>query len=330
MPAPRVAVVVRTKDRPLLLARALADLGRQTFTGWEAVVVNDGGDPRAVDACVRKAKLGDRVVVVHNDSPTGRAAAFNLGIASSRGDYVVGHDDDDTWHPEFLQRTVDYLDEHPGAVAVATATEVVVERIDGKDIIEDHRWRFGPPGDVVTVFDLLLSNRIVPIGLLMRRSAIAEIGGFDTSLAVVEDWEFNLRLALLGEIAYLGDEVLAYWHQRPGTTGVLSNSVVDGQDLHFSYDRLVRDRILRAELAEGGLGTLLYLAKALDERSAAVERHIDRVVADRIGAAVSELRDAQRGLLADIDRIVHGHVQYHSPVATVRRALRRLLPGRRR
>ena len=67
-PAASVAVIIRTKDRPLLLSRALEDVLAQTFAQWVAVVVNDAGKPEAVDTVVANYadQLGDRVVVVHN------------------------------------------------------------------------------------------------------------------------------------------------------------------------------------------------------------------------------------------------------------------------
>lgn len=40
---PRVSVIMRTKDRDVLLRRALSDVARQTFTDWGLVIVNDGG-----------------------------------------------------------------------------------------------------------------------------------------------------------------------------------------------------------------------------------------------------------------------------------------------
>ena len=59
---PRVAVIVRTKDRSLLLSRALDDILNQTMEDWELVVVNDGGSARPVDELVsaREERLAKR------------------------------------------------------------------------------------------------------------------------------------------------------------------------------------------------------------------------------------------------------------------------------
>jgi O-antigen biosynthesis protein len=80
--AASVAVIMRTQDRPLLLARALADVCAQTFADWQLVVLNDGGDAATVDEVIRtrEAALAGRVLLIRNDTPRGPHAALNQAI----------------------------------------------------------------------------------------------------------------------------------------------------------------------------------------------------------------------------------------------------------
>ena len=95
---PTMSVIVRTKDRPELLAQALASLAATTYRRAEAVVVNDGGARPAIPA---DFPLPLRVVDLENNR--GRAAAANAGFAAAAGDYVVFLDDDDLAFPEHLE-----------------------------------------------------------------------------------------------------------------------------------------------------------------------------------------------------------------------------------
>jgi glycosyltransferase involved in cell wall biosynthesis len=45
----KIGVIMRTKDRPILLQRALQSVTQQTFKDWQLVIVNDGGDPGPID-----------------------------------------------------------------------------------------------------------------------------------------------------------------------------------------------------------------------------------------------------------------------------------------
>jgi glycosyltransferase involved in cell wall biosynthesis len=322
----RVSIVVRTKNRPTLLARALDDILEQSFGSWRVVVVNDGGDVDLVDNVVeaRSGRFAGRIDVIHTPQSQGMETASNLALADTTAEFVAIHDDDDTWAVDFLTATVAELDGSPELVGVAVATEIVFERIEDDHFVEVERRPFGPPDDVVTVFDLLLSNRFVPISLLARRSAIEAIGGFDPSLPVVGDWEMHLRLAVHGFISYLSEKPRAFWHQRPAAEGDLANSVNHVRALHSRYDKLVRERELRAHIREHGMGELLYIAKHVQQEVQAAEVRL----LDAQYRIAEDTRAREQELLEKIDRIVHKHVQYHSVAATVRRVAKRLSPFR--
>lgn len=260
---------MRTKDRPQFLARAVDDVLAQELGAWHLVVVNDGGDPTVVREVLeqRRETLAGRADVI--DMPDGGGAmeaAANAGVRQSDEEFVVIHDDDDTWAPDFLSTTVAALDADPDAVAVAVETEIVFERLTSSGIRETGRRAFIAPAGAVTLFDLLLANRVVPIALLVRRSVYERIGYYDEALLAVGDWEFNLRLVRLGAVPYLSGRPLAFWHQRPAARGAASNSVFGGEDRHARFDRMVRERELEAYVAEHGTGALLYLTKYIDER----------------------------------------------------------------
>lgn len=272
-----VCVVVRTRNRPALLSRALDDILAQTVSDWTLVVVNDGGDRGLVDAlCAeRETAFAGRCMVIHNDRSAGMEAASNQGVRARESEFIAIHDDDDTWHPEFLSRTVEVL--RGGIeVAVAVRTQIIWERIVSGDVEELSREIFLPHLDSITLADLLHFNTSVPISILYRRSALAAVGGFDESLPVVGDWECNLRLAASGPIAFV-DDVLANWHQRPSASGDLGNSVVALGALHRAQDRIVRDRALRSYVQRNGIGLPLYLAKLSDQRVDELRRRIDEV-----------------------------------------------------
>lgn len=279
----RVSIVIRTKERAQLLRRALDDVLAQTFTAWHLIVVNDGGRPEPVDALIseRRASFDGRVEVIHVDGGTGSMeAAANLGAQRSRGEFVIIHDDDDTWAPDFLDVTVAALDADAEAVAAAARTEIVYERLDGDRVIELGRAPWVPPGEMITMFDLLQTNRVVPIALLVRRRVYDEIGWYDPALKAVGDWEFNLRLVRHGRVLFVGDAPLAFWHQRPHATGAASNSLFGGGLDHMRFDRMVRDAALDEYIERNGIGGLLYLSKFIEEtaRYYSVQETVRRAV----------------------------------------------------
>lgn len=297
--APSVAVIMRTRDRPVLLDRAIADVCAQTFTGWHLVVVNDGGTGGETDDVIRRreAALSGRVTVIRNDTSRGMEAAANQGIKASDSAFIAIHDDDDTWHPEFLQRTVAHLDATTDA-AVAVRTEIVWEHVDGAEITEQGREVFCPDVTAFTLSDMLRHNRTVPISVLYRRAVHDEIGYFREDLTAVGDWEFWLRLALTAHsLGFLDSEPLAFWHQRRDAQGALANSVIARDAAHRHLDLMMRDAALRDYARGNGLGGLLYVTRYVgqeNDRVLARQDEIIRLLAEqnrrmsRLEAAVSD------------------------------------------
>ena len=139
----RVAVIIRTKDRGRLLARALDSVLGQTFSDWRIVIVNDGGSRAQVDDALepRLSRIGDRLLRLDNEASLGMEAASNLGIRAVDSEFIAVHDDDDEWAPEFLATTVSYLEEHPSDGGVSVETEIVYERLTpaGKVFVGDKK-----------------------------------------------------------------------------------------------------------------------------------------------------------------------------------------------
>ena len=259
----RVAVVTRTKDRPLLLPRARDSVSQQTYRNFVWVIVNDAGDPTIVDSEAAAARAaGIEVEVVHRERSCGMEAASNAGVEAVESDYIVIHDDDDSWHPEFLARTVAVLDAKPHYVGVVSRCYRVDERLDGSSVREVKRRIYNPKLIHVRMAELAMQNKFPPISYLFRRSVYKATGGFDESLPVLGDWDFHLRCCLCGDIAVI-PEVLANYHHREvsgSTPAVYGNTVSAGVSQHVEYDAIYRNRKLREDIAANriGLGVLLY------------------------------------------------------------------------
>lgn len=294
-----------------MLTRALASVRAQTYVDWHAVIVNDGGAPEPVEALFRALppEHQSRIHVHHNASPTGRWPAANLGVALTDSEFLVLHDDDDSWDPLFLETTVSYLDSHPSEVGVIARTEVILEATDehgqyretGRYVLEDHH-------EEVLATDLLRFNRFVPIAFLYRRSLHDRIGLYDEELPAAADWAFNMAAFAVSPIRYSGRKVLAYWHQRPGVDGVSGNSVFASPDHHSVANRIHRDKELRRFIEVSGWGLPLYLRTEFDR----IEERADRLE-EALRAEVQQSRAEMASLEHRISELQTGitALQYH-------------------
>ncbi|WP_158928103.1 glycosyltransferase [Acidisphaera sp. S103] len=323
----RVAILTRTRNRPVTLARALVSVLSQSHTDWHLYLVNDGGDPAIVEQLVQnhESAFQGRVTLLHHPQSLGMEAASNAALAIAEGDFIVVHDDDDSWHLDFLTTTVSFLrrPENAAYAAVATNCTVIHERIESGVITEEQRsdnpfWQ-----SQIDSARLLSRNSIPPITLLVRKSAVDAIGPFNAALPVLGDWDFNLRVLMIGDIATI-DQPLAYYHwRRSSGQGAYGNSVMAGSDQHALYDVLYRNSLVRQLLAKepSYLGLMQVLMRHTEDQVAQLSRQIDRN-AQLAGERYLEVRTILRGIEQTLQQ-TQGNTQ------AVRQSWARLLPVRR-
>lgn len=250
--AGRVVVVTRTRDRPLLLARACETVLAQTYRDWRMVVVNDGGHAPDVEAVLARYRplFADRLHVIHNPSSLGMQAAANAGLSVVSGEFAVILDDDDTWHPEFLREAVAVLTDAGNAWmgGVVCHVRLVRERIENGLILFESDADFNSWMRVVRLDRVMAENPIPPCAFLFRRAVLNAIGAFNESLTVLGDWEFLLRLLSVTEIGVL-EKPLAHYHHRTNLQGTpYANS--QGSRVHDREDAAIRNAALRKCFAD--------------------------------------------------------------------------------
>jgi glycosyltransferase involved in cell wall biosynthesis len=213
--APSVCIVTRTRDRPAALNRTLGDVLAQRYQDWQLVLVNDAGNVRKVEETVEpyRAALGGRCVVLHREQSTGQGAAANFGIANSKSRYLVLHDDDDSWHPDFLQRCMERLEADSAYAGAATGAARLFERFDGECFTETGREPMRRLVEPITLRSLQRRNLWPPIAFVYARSAADTVGHYRNDVRILADWDFNVRFARRFRIAAIPD-VLAFWHIR--------------------------------------------------------------------------------------------------------------------
>jgi GT2 family glycosyltransferase len=195
-------VVIPTRDRWSLLATTLASVAAQRDVALEIVVVDDGS---ATAMPPSGAPWQDeRLRVVRHDASRGVAAARNAGIAAARGTWVAFLDDDDVWAPSKLRDQLNAAQRRDATFAYSAA----VQFRDG-----DGALKLLPAPDPDTLREALRSLNAVPAGasnVVARAAALDDVGGFDTTLSHLADWDMWIRLAGSGRAAACEEPHVGY------------------------------------------------------------------------------------------------------------------------
>ena len=98
---PLVSVVIPTRNRPHLVARAVRSALSQSLNPIEIIVVIDGPDDDTLQILcqIEDSRLKVKIIPLHLGSGDSR----NAGVSEARGHWIAFLDDDDEWFPQKLE-----------------------------------------------------------------------------------------------------------------------------------------------------------------------------------------------------------------------------------
>lgn len=172
------------RDGGSFVREAIDSLLAQTDEDFEVVVVLDGSTDETESIL---AGYTDPRIQVHALPPVGRVAAISFAAGAASGDLFAVLDSDDVALPRRLTEQRAYLDSQPGVALIGCRA---VE-FGG----ESERVVPTPTGPAVVRRALGMYNPFYFSGVMCRRSAYEECGGFRPEDGEVFDKAFLLRVA---------------------------------------------------------------------------------------------------------------------------------------
>ena len=188
---------VRNYDKPLVsfvtpvgeahqdvLFDAIESVVAQVDPRWELIVIDDTNAGQLQDYGVIPYRVRYPFVRwLRNSHLHNVSAARNMGARIARGRFLCFLDADDILHKRFLAETLPTAAQHPGGIVYTDWIELPEIQMH-----QAEEW------DV----NQLLDHALFAITFLHPTRAFQEVGGFDENLDIWEDWDYTVRLTLLG------------------------------------------------------------------------------------------------------------------------------------
>ncbi len=278
----RVSVIIPTYNRLTKVKDAIDSVLSQTYRDFALWVVDDGSTDGTAEAL---RAFGKRIRYISQDN-RGVSAARNLGMRVSRGKYVAFLDSDDLWEPKKLEIQVGCMEANP-QFPLCFTDEVWIRKGARVNPKKRHAKYSG------WIFEKCLPLCIIsPSSALMKRSLFDEIGGFDETLPVCEDYDFWLRVTCRYPVLFIDKKLIV---KRGGYADQLSTRSW-GNDRYrvMALEKLLHSQDLKAEekrLASGELVRKCHiLSRGFSKRGKQEEARRYEELAKRYGA-FGEQRD---------------------------------------
>ena len=201
---PLVSIVTPTYNRSDFLPEAIDSVLGQTYENFELIIVDDGSTDDT-QALVESYQKDPRIRYFYQANQ-GQSVARNRGIAESKGEFICFLDSDNAWLPQKLERSLLEFERFPAAHIVYGNSILIDENSAeiGKSTMKRYSGRI--------THHLLKDNFVSMNTTMTRRQCFDEMGGFNESDRVAEDYELWLRFSTKFEFRYI-PEFLGFYRK---------------------------------------------------------------------------------------------------------------------
>jgi glycosyltransferase involved in cell wall biosynthesis len=170
----------------------------QSFTDFELIVVDDG----SIDNTPEIVSQFSSVQYIRLKKNRGVSYARNQGLARARGEWIAFLDSDDLWKRDKLATQMKWVECHPGHYVVYT-DEIWIRKGVRVNAKNKHRKYFGD------IFRYSLPLCIVsPSSVLLPADLLSEVGRFDETMPVCEDYDLWLRIAMRFPFHFIDEQLI--------------------------------------------------------------------------------------------------------------------------
>lgn len=217
----------------------------------EYIVVDDGSTDQTATIVKRYEPLLKYVV----QENSGESHAVNRGFREAKGKLVlVVNDDDPMLTGDLLSASLKIFLEHPDVIVTYPDWQI----IDSNGVVITKK--------ITPEFSLEnLIGKFICLpgpGAVFRRSHMLAIGGRDTTLKFLSDYEFWLRMCQLGSFKRI-PKVLAQWRQHPGSTSTSSRGLPMALERIQVLEKFINSNGITGLLRKQALGHAYYRASVL-------------------------------------------------------------------
>ncbi len=191
----KIDVIIPTFNRAHVLERAINSVLNQKYQDFNLTIVDDGSHDET--AHILKKYEGQKKILILRQENKGVSAARNLGIRNSNAPWISFLDSDDEWLPQKLQVQIDYLRKNPSCHFVHS-DEIWIRngvRINPKKKFDKSN---------TDIFRRSLETCLIsPSTVLLKRDFIQNMGCFDESLKICEDYDLWIKTMLETDVHYI-------------------------------------------------------------------------------------------------------------------------------
>lgn len=205
---PLVTVICISYNHASFIQEAMGSVFNQGYDNIEIIVADDASSDES--KAILESLITDKPEIksVFHESNTGYTQLFNEAFELAKGKYIIDFALDDVMLPDFISKSVTKLEEagEDYGVSFSNANYIDVDSL----VISNHSENLKTKGLVADIpsgdlFEMILRRYFICTpSMVMRKSVLDKLNGYDTSLAY-EDFDFWVRSSRFTGYTYINE-----------------------------------------------------------------------------------------------------------------------------
>ncbi len=209
---PLVSVCIPAYNNAAYIKETIDSILKQTWKNLELVICDDKSKDNTIE--VIESIKDDRIRLCKNEKNLGMSGNWNKCLHECKGEFIKLICADDMLREDAIEKEVRALIEHPKAVLAESDTQLFDLNGKPKGFYKRYKTSGLTDGKMIARKGFFVKNYFgSPVANTFRRSALEEVGGFDTWYTYILDYDFWVELACRGNV-YIIHEPLNYFRVR--------------------------------------------------------------------------------------------------------------------
>lgn len=217
----KISIIIPVYKVEKMLARCLDSLLAQTYTDWNAFLIDDASPDRSGEVAMQYVQKDPRIHYMRNEKNMGVSATRNRALALIQSEYVAFLDSDDWWEADALEKMMAAAEKYEADIVQCAWR---INYPDGSEIIEENTFpdlrKFSRSEFAIPLKKMFTSISMNHVHRKLVRRELFRGLMFAEDLKTAEDLKMSFQLLMKARtIVFIPDTVYHYYRDGSGLTG---------------------------------------------------------------------------------------------------------------
>jgi glycosyltransferase involved in cell wall biosynthesis len=185
-----ISILLAVYNGEKYIEQSLNSIIGQTFKEWECIIGFNGTKDNSKKIVEKIISQDNRFKIFDFGDDKGKAKTLNKILPLAKNDWIAIQDDDDIWLPKKLENQIQYIDTYD---VIGTNCQYINENeeyIGHPNISSNHN-------EIINK-SLNGENQVINTSAIFKKEKALEVSGWDETIDGIEDYDFWLKLMILG------------------------------------------------------------------------------------------------------------------------------------